>query len=181
MRYEFVLRMSYHVLPRVMPRTRYARLFRGQGRSERLDYCRKLLGEPPRDDQDDGDPIAPFHTSLFTLPTSFVACAECDRPTDVSEELPPAMTMSMLAAAAWVVTRIKSGVQETFRQSLEFVVAERQQRGSRNPIILGMSSGLTSYEDPIVKWVALWVEQTLHPPPKPSPRGPPVTAAEAKA
>ena len=91
------------------------------------------------------------------------------------------MTMSMLTAAAWVVTRIKSGVQETFRQSLQFVVAERRRRGSRNRIILGLSSGLIGYEDPIVKWVSLWVEQTIHPPPKPSTRGPPADSVEAEA
>ena len=90
---EFVLRMSYHVLPRGMPRTRYADLFRGQGRQARLDHCRELLGEPKRN-QDDG----PNHATSVLMPgeieeeperVSFVACDECDRPTDVSEELPP--------------------------------------------------------------------------------------------
>ena len=183
---EFVKRMSYHVLPRGMPRTRYAGVFRGQGRQARLDHCRELLGEPKRN-QDDG----PNHATSVSMPgeieeeepqrVSFVACDECDRPTDVSETLAPSMTMAMLAVAAKVITRMTGNVEETFRQSLAMVVAERRQRGSKNQIILGLSSGLTSYEDPIVKWVSLWVEQTINPAPKPSTRGPPVTAAEAKA
>ena len=79
---EFVLRMSYHVLPRGMPRTRYAGVFRGQGRQPRLDHCRKLLGEPLRDEseQDDGDPLAPFHSSHFQFP-SLPALSVIVRPT----------------------------------------------------------------------------------------------------
>ena len=91
------------------------------------------------------------------------------------------MTMSMLEVARRVITRITGGVEETFRQSLALVVAESRQRGSRNRIILGLSDGLIGYEDPIVKWVSLWVEQTIHPALKPSPRGPPADSVEAQA
>ncbi len=184
---EFVKRMSYHVLPRGMQRTRYAGLFRGQGRQTRLDHCRKLLGEPSRDHDDRPNSpttvLMPGETEEEPRRVSFVACEQCDRPMDVSETLAASDTMSMLAVAAGVVARITEAVEETFRQSLQHVVAERRQRGSRNPIILGLSSGLISYEDPIVKWVSLWVEQTIKkdPPPKSSPRGPPADSVEVKA
>ncbi len=164
---EFCWRLGLHVLPRGMPRLRYAGLFATVNRQDLLPRCRQLLGEMRAGDEGEmtGEPDAapePTETGDQESENDY-RCHQCEGKVELNDTLDGSLTVSLLAVAKWMIEwqqQNRSGNLRTraWINQLRSVIEAKVSAGSRNTLALALASGLRGLDEDLVNLIIQAIE-----------------------
>ena len=168
---EFCYWFSRHILPRGIPRTRYAGCYAPTVREKYLALCRKLWKEAHPESSDvtseqrQGTFIGETDEEETAEEEAYdYRCKKCDGRVDLGEHMDGTLTVALLAVARWVVQmqREQTEVNDTapehvphWRNVLAEVIRQHVASACRNSIIQSIRSGLIRPDE---HWLSLFVQ-----------------------
>ena len=158
---EFCRRIGDHVLPKGMPRVRYAGLFQSAGREARLAHCRGLLRAAAAAEQGvaleslgEAEPAEPFEPRPHEAP-----CPKCGKARSTVHVLEPGVTMQALSLVRLLIAARRQLGEVDWRRVFTKVFKEQSRSAKPHPLIVTLQNGLMGIDHPVLQFARLHYEE----------------------